>query len=93
MALKLKREEAAKFAFLLSGPIMVVAGGKDALVVMRTGLTGRQILLVFVGMLTAAILGWFVIKYTLRFLRNHRLDVFAYYRFALAGAVILSMVF
>lgn len=93
MALKLKREEAAKFAFLLGGPIMVVAGGKDAQVVMQMGLTGRQILLFVVGMLTAATVGWFVIKYTLRFLRNHRLDVFAYYRFALAGAVILSMVF
>jgi len=93
MALKLRREEAAKFAFLLGGPIMAIAGAKDALAVMHTGLTEHQILLFVVGMLTSAIVGWFVIKYVLRFLQNHRLDVFAYYRFALAGVVILSMIF
>lgn len=92
MSLKLKREEAAKFAFLLGGPIMVVAGSRDGLRVMEIGLSTRQILLFFVGMTTAAIVGWFVIKYILRFLRNHSLDVFAYYRFALAGAVILTMI-
>jgi undecaprenyl-diphosphatase len=93
LALKLKRDEAAKFAFLLAGPIMILAGAKDALVVINLGLTGHQIIVFVVGMLTSAIAGWFVIKYGLMFLRNHRLDVFAYYRFALAGAVILSMVF
>jgi len=92
MALKLKREEAAKFAFLLGGPIMLVAGAKDGLDMMQIGLTGRQISLFLVGMVTAAIVGWFVIKYFLRFVRNHKLDVFAYYRFALAGLVILAMI-
>jgi undecaprenyl-diphosphatase len=91
MSLKLKREEAAKFAFLLGGPIMVMAGASDGLRVMETGLGARQLLILLVGMATAAMVGWFVIKYILKFLRSHSLDVFAYYRFALAAAVILTM--
>ena len=91
MSLKLKREEAAKFAFLLGGPIMVMAGASDGLRVMEIGLDARQLLILLVGMATAAIVGWFVIKYILKFLRNHSLDVFAYYRFALAAAVILTL--
>jgi undecaprenyl-diphosphatase len=92
MALKLKREEAARFAFLLGGPIMVVAGARDGLRVMEIGLTARQLLLFFAGMATAAVVGWFVIKYALRFFRKYSLDFFAYYRFALAGIVILTMI-
>ena len=54
-------------------------------------LGARQLLILLVGMATAAMVGWFVIKYILKFLRSHSLDVFAYYRFALAAAVILTM--
>jgi undecaprenyl pyrophosphate phosphatase UppP len=32
--------------------------------------------------------GWLVIRLLLRFLKNHRLDVFAYYRFVLAAVVL-----
>ena len=33
-----------------------------------------------VGMLSSALVGYVTIKYFLRFLAGHRLDVFAYYR-------------
>ena len=40
-----------------------------------------------VGILTSAIVGYLTIKFLLKYLATHRLDVFAYYRFALALAV------
>ena len=38
------------------------------------------------GILVSAVVGYLTIKYFLRFLAGHRLDVFAYYRLALAAA-------
>jgi undecaprenyl-diphosphatase len=40
-----------------------------------------------VGILTSAIVGYLTIRFLLQYLATHRLDVFAYYRFALALAV------
>ena len=37
-----------------------------------------------VGMVTSAVVGYFTVKYFIRFLAAHRLDVFAWYRVALA---------
>ena len=45
-------------------------------------------LLLTVGFFTALISGYACIKYFLRFLQNHSLAIFAYYRIAL-GLVIL----
>jgi undecaprenyl-diphosphatase len=91
MAQRLKRAEAARFSFLLSIPIMVGAGLKEGLDLRHMSFTGDQTLLLAIGMLTSALGGWIVIKYLLRFLRSHRLDGFAYYRFALAVAVLISL--
>ncbi len=52
----------------------------------------HQIGVFAVGMLAAAVFGWFTIKYLLRFLNKHGLGVFAYYRFVLAGIVVLTMI-
>jgi undecaprenyl-diphosphatase len=91
LAVKLKREEAAKFAFLLGGPITFLAAGKDAVDAWQSALTKHEILIFGVGVLTSGAVGWFVIKYLLRFLSHHKLDVFAYYRFVLAAVVLLTM--
>ena len=39
------------------------------------------------GMVISAAAGWLVIRFLLAFLRKHRLDLFAYYRFVLAAVV------
>ena len=92
MALKLTRAEAARFAVLLGAPILVVVGAKDAIDTWGQTLSMHQIGVFAVGMLSAAVFGWFAIKYLLRFLNKHGLGVFAYYRFVLAGVVILTMI-
>ena len=39
--------------------------------------------------LVSAVVGYLTIKYFLRYLTHHRLDVFAYYRWALAAATVI----
>jgi len=42
-----------------------------------------------IGMLTSALVGYATIKYFLRYLVAHSLDVFAYYRLALAAVTVI----
>jgi undecaprenyl-diphosphatase len=42
-----------------------------------------------VGMVVSAIVGYLTIKYFLRFLARHRLDLFAWYRLALAALTVV----
>jgi undecaprenyl pyrophosphate phosphatase UppP len=39
-----------------------------------------------VGMVTSGVVGYATVKYFIRFLERNRLDVFAWYRLALAAA-------
>lgn len=90
MLLGLDRAEAARFTFLLSIPIILIAGGKKFLDVAQGGAEGR-LDLILIGMVTAAIVGYLTIKFLLRYLARHRLDGFAYYRFLLAGVIVISL--
>jgi undecaprenyl-diphosphatase len=87
MTQKLKREEAARFSFLMSAPLLFGAGAKKALDLSGYTLQEGEIAVLFSGLFASAIVGWLVIKFLLGFLRNHGLGIFAYYRFALAAVV------
>lgn len=89
MFLGMTRESAARFSFLLGIPAIAAAAGKEGLDLFRTGLTRDDMVLFAVGMTTSAIVGYLTIKYFMRFLAGHRLDVFAYYRLALAAATVI----
>jgi undecaprenyl-diphosphatase len=43
------------------------------------------------GSVSSAAVGYLAIKFLLRFLANHTLRIFAYYRFALAAVVALVL--
>lgn len=90
MMLGLRREAAARFTFLLSIPIILLAGGKKLFDVIGGGAGGR-LDLILIGGLTAAVVGYFTIKFLLRYLASHRLNIFAYYRFALAAVILLYL--
>lgn len=83
----LKRAEAARFSFLLGAPALFGAGLKKALDLTGQPVGGEDLAVLFIGMLVSAVAGWLVIRFLLRFLQNHRMDVFAYYRFVLAAVV------
>ena len=92
----LQREEAARFTFLLSAPIVAGAG---VLKLLRTvnlfingGLSRFNLLFFGVGILSAAISGYLTIKYLLKFLVHHTLYPFIIYRIIL-GFIVLGIVF
>jgi undecaprenyl-diphosphatase len=85
LLLGVKREGAARFVFLLSLPAVAAAAAKEALDLSEVGMTGVPIALLLVGLLTSAVVGYFTVRFFLRYLANHSLAVFAYYRFAVAA--------
>lgn len=91
MLLGLKRAEAARFTFLLSIPIITLAGGKKLYEIASDPTSANRMDVTMVGLLTSMVVGYFTIKYLLKFLAHHRLDVFAYYRFALAAVLIIIL--
>jgi undecaprenyl-diphosphatase len=89
MFLGMRRDAAARFTFLLAIPATLAAAGKESLELRHLGLGGDTLLLFFVGVVVSGVVGYLTIKYFLRFLAGHRLDVFAYYRFLLAAATVV----
>ena len=89
MFLGMTRESAARFSFLLGIPAIAAAAAKEGVHVLRAGISGEEFALFVVGMVTSAAVGYLTIKYFLRFLAGHRLDVFAYYRLALAAITVV----
>jgi undecaprenyl-diphosphatase len=88
MFLGMRRDSAARFTFLLAIPATCAAVGKEALELRHMDLTSGTFVLFGVGIVVSGLVGYITIKYFLRFLGGHRLDVFAYYRLALAAATV-----
>ena len=93
MTQRLRRAEAARFSFLLGTPALLGAGLKKGLDLSAQHLSAEGLTVLFVGTATSAVAGWVVIRFLLAFLRGHRLDVFAYYRFVLAAGVAAYLLF
>lgn len=88
----LNREEATRFSFLLSVPIIVGSGLKEFLSLAKTGVLATNNLNIFFGSLTAFVVGVFAIDFLMKFLKKYSLDVFIYYRVILA-IVVLTIIF
>ncbi len=85
--LGLRRDAGARFAFLLSIPAILAAAGYESLhLVQHGGLRPGDGTLFAIGVATSAIVGYVTIKFFLQYLARHSLDLFAWYRMALAGA-------
>ena len=90
--LGLKREEAARFSFLMSVPIIAGAGSLQLLDVVEEGMSAYDTMLFAVGFVSSAVVGYLAIRFFIRFIANHSLRAFAYYRFGLAAVVALLLV-
>ncbi|MFA4967734.1 MAG: undecaprenyl-diphosphatase UppP [Candidatus Margulisiibacteriota bacterium] len=84
----LNRETAAKFSFLLSAPIILGAGLYKSYGLVKHGFPLDERLPFLVGMLTAAIVGYFAIKYLLQYLQKNTFYVFIWYRIVVGIALI-----
>jgi undecaprenyl-diphosphatase len=85
MALGLRRDVAARFTFLLSVPAILAAAAKEGLDLRHQPFTAADAQVFLVGLVSSALVGYVTVKFFIRFLATHRLDVFAWYRIALAG--------
>jgi undecaprenyl-diphosphatase len=87
----LQRDQAARFSFLMAMPITMGAALKKSIDLFGTGepITPDERTALVVGILASGLGGWLVIRFLLSFLRRHSLDVFAYYRIALAIVVLV----
>lgn len=93
LGLSFRREQAARFAFLLSVPITMGAGLKgfiDLLQAWSAGALGSSdMLIVLVGIVTAGIAGYVCIAFLMRWLRTRSVMIFVIYRCVLAAIVVI----
>lgn len=88
MTLSITRKDAAAFSFLLAVPTILAASVLD-LTKSYTAITGTgDILLLCIGMIISFITALFFVKWLLRYLEQHTLSAFGWYRIAL-GLIIL----
>lgn len=86
------RPSAARFAFLMSIPVMLAAGAYEMLDVIKMPGLGSFLPVIAVGFVTAAIIGWLAIKWLLGYLNKNSLYLFAAYC-AVIGAFCLVFQF
>ncbi|MFH0818563.1 MAG: undecaprenyl-diphosphate phosphatase [Patescibacteria group bacterium] len=91
MASGLKREQAARFSFLIGLPIFAGATLKKSWDLSQIGIAPEQWLYIAVGIITSFVVGIISIKFLLKFLEKYSLRAFAYYRFALAVVLIIYL--
>jgi undecaprenyl-diphosphatase len=89
LLLGLRRAEAARFIFLLSIPAILGAVAGEAPKMLKAGATPGMADLFAIGIVTSAVVGYVTVKYFISYLANHSLDVFAWYRLALAATVVV----
>lgn len=85
----MRREEAARFSFLLSLPVIAGAVLLEGRKLFTAAAPGGSVdmALVSAGFAASFFTGMVAIRFMLRFLVNHRLDAFVIYRFVLGGFI------
>ena len=88
MLLGMSRLASARFTFLLSVPAIGAAAVHEGLKLRDATLVSDDWALFAVGFVTSAVVGYLTVGFLLKFLVNHRLDVFAWYRIAIGVAIL-----
>ncbi len=83
----LKREEAARFSFILGLPAIGASGALEFLDLLEGGMGGEGLMNLGLGIAVAAVSGYLAIAFLLRFLQRYGTDLFSIYRILL-GALI-----
>jgi undecaprenyl-diphosphatase len=87
----LKREEAARFSFLLSIPVILGATIQKVHALPFHLLTQQTIVVLFFGLIISAIAGFYAIKFLMVFFRKYSLRPFAIYRLILAVIILFTI--
>lgn len=83
------RPSAARFAFLMSAPILFAAGIYESIQVIALPNTTEFMPILMTGFITSAIVGWISIKWLLNYLRNNSLYLFSIYCLVIGILVLL----
>ncbi len=89
LGMDLDREQAARFSFLLSTPIILLAGAKQGLDILVEGTHIPGLVAILVGFVAASVTGYLAIAGLMRFIRHHSFSVFAIYTALLGTSVIV----
>lgn len=87
--LGLERQSAARFSFLLGVPAMLAAAAHEGKRMIGTPMDALSIQVFVIGIVVSGLVGYATVKYFLRYVSSSSLDVFAWYRIALAAATAL----
>lgn len=92
MILGYRRDDSAAFSFLLAIPTIFAAGAYD-LFKTRDILFAAEsnVIMLLVGFIAAFVVAYFAVKWFIRYLQNHTLNLFGFYRLA-AGSIMLLLV-
>ena len=91
--MKVNREDAAKFSFYLSAPVVLGACLLQFLKGEAVTLIASNLAIFLVGIVIAFITGIICIKFLLQYLKKHDFKAFMIYRILLALIVILLVTF
>lgn len=92
MSMGYRRDESARYTFLLSLPTILAAAtldlykGREILISLTENLSALT-----VGFVTAFIVAYMVVKWLLKYLSTHTLKLFAWYRFVVAIFLIFTL--
>lgn len=92
MALRLDRESAARYSFLLSIPVIGGAAAYKGLQVAQDGLPAGTAVPFAVGIAAAALSGFAAIWFLLAYLRRHSFDLFVIYRIAIGIGMLILII-
>jgi undecaprenyl-diphosphatase len=70
-------------------PAIGGAGLKKAIDMREVVLSSHHLELFAVGFLTSAVVGYIAVNFLLKYLVSHKLDIFAWYRLAIAAALLV----
>jgi len=73
------RPSAARFAFLLSIPVLLAAGGYEMLSLLKTPGLSSFMSILLAGLLSAALVGWLAVRWFMGYLSKHSLKWFIVY--------------
>jgi len=91
MLLNMKRKDAAVFSFLLAVPTILGSSVLDVVKSHEAIATDQHIILFIFGFLSAFITALLVVKWLLRYLENHSLQAFGWYRIILGFIILIFM--
>ena len=91
LALRLDRESAARYSFLLSIPVIGGAAAFKAAEIAKNGLPSGTAMPFAVGILSAAVSGFAAIWFVLAYLKRNNFNLFVIYRIVVGIAILILM--